>query len=356
VSRIASALRHGDICLILGGAGGIGKSVFFESLLRKRELSGGKGVWKGAAGPTRVVNLLECNGLDDFQHKIIQAFYPAPFLPSFGLSPPPSYDTTLVILKSALQQMPQNTSLLLYLEDVNSLVKWPNWQDAFISLAIVVGSSGNGLVIGNSSSLLAYKKFEPLSHAGLRTKSFFIPSLPRDSEELAQYAADGGHLYRAGFSALADETRRIDLTHRISLWNGNVQMIKMGSDADVDEVRLRVKRCLEDPASLVDKPQWAHIVVPECAKSPNAVLELRASLLQLICDAPKHEVPLLSLPLQMRYLRIAEQLAAADLVTFRTLKDASGAEFVAAAPYHPVVLTLFQAYKASIAEATGHCL
>lgn len=60
----------------------------------------------------------------------------------------------------------------------------------------------------------------------------------------------------------------------------------------------------------------------------------------------------------MHDLRIAEQLAAVDLVVFRTRCDPAGCELNVVAPYHPVVLTLFAqysgAYTASDPEAQAH--
>ena len=193
-----------------------------------------------------------------------------------------------------------------------------------------------------------YTNFESISHAGLRTTRFFIPSLHRDSEKLEKYAADGGHLYRVGCSP-QDELS--NFTSRIALWNGNVQMIKRGSSADVAQVSSRIRTILQH-VSLEEKPMWAHLVTPACIESPAAVLVQRAGLLQLLCDSPNKKVPLLSLPAQMVDFRIAEQLAAVDLVTFRTLKDTTGCEYEAVAPYHPVVIDQFIAHKAAVARAS----
>ena len=345
VARLRSAFLGRNVCLIVGGAGGIGKSVFFESLLLKRALSNSSGVWKGFAGPTRVVNLLECSSLDDFHRKVVQSFHPLPFLPSFGLSPPPSYDSTLAIMKEALARLPAETPLVVFVEDINSLVTWSGWQADFVKFTTIIGSSHNGLVVGNSSALLAYTQFESLSHVGLRTKCFFLPSLPQESEDLAKYALDGGHLYQAGFAPPQD-LKATDLSHLIAVWDGNVQMIKDGSDADVNNVFLQIQRCLEG-ISLDDKPQWAHLVTPACVNAPAAALGLRTELLQILCDAPGNEVRLSALPPRMRALRIVEQLASVDLVTFRTVKDRGGVEFVAVAPYYPAVLQQFKLYKAA---------
>lgn len=304
---------------------------------------GASGVWKSVAGPTRVVNLLECASVTDFEQKATQAFYPTPFIPSLGLSPPPTYDAALTILKLALLQLSMDTPLIVFVEDINSLPRMAGWQAAFTRFAVVVASNNNGIVVGNSSALLGYTNFESLPHTGLRTARFFLASLPRDSEELAKYAADGGHLFRAGFSP-PNQLLRPDLSHRMVLWNGNVQMIKVGSDSDAARVLSRVRTVLQT-LSLDDKPQWAHLVTS--AGTKTEVLKQRSDLLQLLCDSPNNEVPLLSLPAQMVDLRIAEQLAAVDLVTFRTLKDAEGREYEAVAPYHPVVLAQFRAHKAA---------
>ena len=352
VSRLRSAIKARQICVILGGTGGIGKSVLLESLLGKRGLErGADGVWKDLAGPTRVIDLLECASLDDFRRKVTAAFHPQPFLPSFGLSPPPSYNAALAILKRALRMLPPDTPLIVFVEDINSLLRMPEleWQPAFVSFATLVASRGNGIVVGNSSALLAYTNFESLPHAGLRTARFFLPSLPRESEELVKYASDGGHLYKAGFKPRG-ETPCPDFTYRIALWDGNVQMIKEGSDSDVARVASRIHAALQD-ISLVGKPQWAHLVTPACTKDPATILEQRAILLQLLCDSPNNEVPLLSLSVHVCANQIAEQLAAVDLVTFRTVKDAAGVDFEVVAPYHPVVIDLYRARKAAIDAA-----
>ena len=324
--------------------------MLLESLLRKRGLERCTGgVWKSLAGPTRVIDLLECANLDDFKRKVTEAFYPQPFLPSFGLSPAPSYDAALATLKQALQQLPCGTPLIVFVEDINSLLKMRDWEATFVCFASLVASQGNGIVVGNSSALLAYTTFESLPHTGLRTKRFFVPSLARDSEELVKYATDGGHLYKAGGSP-RDE-RPPNFSRRIALWDGNVQMIKEGSDSDVALVASRVRTILRSVR--LDTPQWAHMVTPVCMASPAAVLEQRGCLLQLLCDSPNNEVSVLSLPEEMVDLRIAEQLAAVDLVTFRTITNAAGVESEVVAPYHPIVLDLFRAHRAALPTVTS---
>jgi hypothetical protein len=62
VNRIRAALMVKDKCVIVGGPGGVGKSVFWEDFLQKRPpqpVKGG-GMWNTLEGPVRVVNLLKC--------------------------------------------------------------------------------------------------------------------------------------------------------------------------------------------------------------------------------------------------------------------------------------------------------
>jgi len=106
---------------------------------------------------------------------------------------------------------------------------------------------------------------------------FFVPSLPRDSEELLKYAADGGHLYKDCFSP-RNNVSCSDFSSRIALWSGNVQMIKRGSTTSVSQVLSRV-RTVPQEVSLEDKPQWTHLITPMCAKAAATVLKLRAELL-----------------------------------------------------------------------------
>jgi hypothetical protein len=346
ISRIAAAVALRDCCVIVGGPGGLGKSVFWENLLRKRSLkrvAGGGGVWKGVEGPVRVIDALQCESLDSFRRKFVQTLNPAPYLPSFGLSPPPDFESTLAVLGDALHQLAADTPLVLFVEDVNRLTSFPGWQNTFVPLASVVGSHGNGVIVGNSSALLAYRNFETQSHTGLRTAKFFFPSLPPGSEDLVQYAANGGHLFEPSGCSRVLLTQPIVMSRQVA-WNGNLQMLKKGTSADEDQVLTRIFQALGNVA-LDGKPQWAHLVSPACEKSPEVVLELRAALLQLLTEAPGHEVPVMELPTRMKVLLIAEQLAAVDLVTFRTLRSPLGEDSVVVAPYHPVVLAKFEAFK-----------
>jgi hypothetical protein len=254
------------------------------------------------------------------------------------LSPPPDFESTLLVLEAALKKLPPETPLLLFVEDINRLAGWEHWQDSAISLFTAVGAKG--LVVGNSSVVLAHRKFESLSHTGLRTSTFFLPSLPPNDPELQEYAQGGGHLYQPGF--IATPTLRPNLSARISTWNGNLHMIRKGTEQDHDDVLTRISKSL---ASLQLPPQHQDLVTQACSEDPARVLELRKEMLQLITDAHANQIPLLSLPAEMKRLNIAEHLQAFDLVTFRTLIDvASGADYVAVAPYHPCVLTQFKIY------------
>ena len=346
VARIRASIGAGQTCLIVGGPGGIGKSVLWEALLAKRpEAETKDGVWSGLAGPTRVINLLKCASLDDFRRQVVAAFSSEPFLPRLGLSPSPTYESVLEVLEAALRELPTTTPLIVFVEDVNSMVKFPGWELAFLQLSTAVASSGNGIIVGNSSTLLAYMNFESLSHTGLRTDAFFFPTISTGSKELKQFAQDGGHLFAPGHPQPSPPKK--SLVPQLNLWNGNVQLIKHGTARTVDAVRTRLAQSLEGLA-LVNKPQWSHLVTPACIESAASVLHLRAALLALLSKAPGHEVPILELPRAMRVFLVAEQLAAADLVTFRTRSDLAGdGEYDVVAPYHPVVVELFKQYVVS---------
>jgi hypothetical protein len=277
-------------------------------------------------------------GLAAFEQAVVDAFHPKPFLPSFGFSPPPDFGSTLLVVEAALEKLPPETPLLLFVEDINRLAGWEHWQDSAISLFTAVGAKG--LVIGNSSVVLAHRKFESLSHTGLRTSTFFLPSLPPNDPELQEYAQGGGHLYQPGF--VATPTLRPSLSTRISTWNGNLQMIRKGTEQDHDDVLIRISKSL---ASLQLPPQHQDLVTQACSEDPARVLELRKEMLQVITDAPDNQIPRLHLSDEMKRLNIADHLAAMDLVTFRTLMDeASGDDYVAVAPYHPCVVTQFKNY------------
>lgn len=344
VARIRGSIAAGQTCLVVGGPGGIGKSVFWEALLAKRPLAAaraGEGVWAGLAGPTLVVNVLKCESLDDFWGRVVAALSPAPFLPSFGLAAPPTYDSVMGVLEAALRALPASTPLILFIEDINGLVTYPGWELAFLKLSTAVASNGNAIIVGNLSALLAYMNFVSLAHTGLRTGTFFFPSLPSGSEELTQFAEDGGHLFAVGRPD--SDPAKTSLVSQVSLWNGNVQLIKHGTAMSIRAVSTRLRQCLECLA-LVNKPQWSHLITSACVESAATVLQLRAALLALLSEAPGHEVPILALPEKMHVLMIAEQLAAVDLVVFRTRRDPAGCEFDVVAPYHPVVVALFEQY------------
>ncbi len=49
--------------------------------------------------------------------------------------------------------------------------------------------------MGNSSAVLSYAKFQKYSHAGLRTKRYFFPTLAADDPQLVLFAESGGRLW-----------------------------------------------------------------------------------------------------------------------------------------------------------------
>ena len=293
VEQIQTTLRSDKKdCLIVGGPGGIGKSVFWESLLEKRPLQTGEdGVWIKIGGPTRVVNLLQCGSLDDFKEEIIEVLHPKQFLPNMCMCPEPTFKSTLKVLELSLKDLPNKTPLILFVEDINKVTNWKDWKDDVAALITTVGS--NGIVVGNSSEVLAYTKFESLSHTGIRTSSCFLPTVPPDDPDLKQYAKAGGNLYQTGFPI--EPTSVEDKSAQIAIWNGNLLMIRTGTKKDEMDVLTRIRQGLHH---LELPSKHTHLVDTKMPPAEMAlVLKLRTELLQLIADAPKNQVPCLSLSL-----------------------------------------------------------
>ena len=342
VEKISNAILERESSLIVGGPGGIGKSVFWEALLRRRPVLRGDGVWANLPGPTRVVNLLKCKDLDAFESHVISAFYPTPFLPSFGLSSPPTYAGALHVLECALQRLPKKSPLVLFIEDVNHITTFKDWETSYATLANAIASNGNAVIVGNSSALLAYMNFEGLSHSGRRTSVYFFPSLRSDDKELLQFAQNGGHLWAMDSGG---HTGAQSLVSKINVWGGNVKLVKKGTSNDEDLLRTKIGQSLREVRVPV---HWAgRVLLPESSR--ERILKLRKELLQQLADSPaseNHELRVKSLSPEMKELMIAEQLAALDLVVFRTVRNESGEEIVVA-PCYPAVLLQYQAYIAA---------
>jgi len=161
--------------------------------------------------------------------------------------------------------------------------------------------------------------------------------------DLQNYAKNGGHLYQPGPRIKPAPVE--DKSNKIAIWNGNLIMIKSGTAMDELNVHTRISQSLE----LLKLPsKHAHLVDTKMSPAETAlVLKLRTELLQSVADAPKNQVPCRTLPREVRKFKIAEHLAAKNLVTFRTLRDeTSNKDYDVVAPYHPVVVTQFNRYKA----------
>lgn len=346
VKVISDTYAANDSSLIVGGPGGIGKSIFWENFLRKRQLNDSEkqGVWARLPGPTRVINLLDCKDLEAFQAQVISLFYPRPYLPSFGLNPPPKYEDALLVLQRALVGLPKESPLVVFIEDINELEQFDEWEASYTALANAVSVSGKAFIVGNASDLLAYINFGALPHAGRRSSTFFFPPLHLDDPALMSYAQNGGHLYRRSNSSSS-----VDVTSSINVWGSNLTFLRKGTARDEHVICTKVGQALTNVAV---PAKWTSKVVPSNA-SPSRILELRRQLLQQLADSPspEHELSVQSLSRDMKVLMIAEQLAALNLVTFRSATNTVNEDVIA--PYCPAVIVFFKEREKATATAAA---
>lgn len=355
VEKITVAIRNGQYCVVVAGPEGVGKSVFWEKLFKQRSVTGKEdSIWSQLPGPTRVVNLLKCTDLASFEAQVIDTFVPKTYLPTFGLFAPPTYEVALEVLEGALRELAKQNRrapLILYIEDVNRLASFEEWQDTFVTLATAVASSGNGVIVGNSSALLAFRKFKQLSHTGLRTSSFFFPSIPSTSEELKEFSVNGGHLYAAG---AVPKRPRAPLIGKSDIWNGNLVKLKHGTSDDEDDLRIKIALCLT-VVNVFDNTPWRDLLDSEAPSTQ--ILALRKGLLQLIADSPDKPILVHDVPPLMRQYKIVEQLAAMDLLTLRIPESNSydvKDEKVEVVPYYPAVIRQYKGYLEELETTKAH--
>lgn len=354
--------------LIVGGAGGIGKSVFWENFLSTRPLipadnnvvaaaspsahATSAAAWTGLEGPTRVIDLLKCKDLSAFEETVISVFHPTPFLPNICLLPEPTFKSTLELLEKVLPSLSaKGVTLLVYLEDVNRIHTYssPKADDASGPDNTIITffntlSRGGALVVGNSSVVLSYAKFKRYSHAGLRTQRYFFPALSSDDPQLVLFAESGGRLWDLTKvrPSSSSSCKIVSVVDKIGVWNGNVIMLCNAATHDDGPFLLEIKdRVSKSLCSLAMDRKHSDLVDTDCEKNEMRVLALRRELLQLLLDN-NGKVRVSSLPAETTRFRVHEQLTALDLVSFRTEYDPvdqMDVEYVV--PYHPVVLTIF---------------
>jgi hypothetical protein len=351
--------------LIVGGAGGIGKSVFWENFLSTRPLTPADNkvvaaaspsahatsaaAWTGLEGPTRVIDLLKCEDLSAFRETVISVFHPTPFLPNICLLPEPTFKSTLELLEKVLPSLSaKGVTLLVYLEDVNRIHTYssPKADDASGPDNTIITffntlSRGGALVVGNSSVVLSYAKFEKYSHTGMRTQRFFFPALSSDDPQLVLFAESGGRLW--DFTKVRPpSSSSISVVDKIDVWNGNVIMLRKAAISADGPFLLKIKdRVSKSLCSLAMDRKHSDLVDTDCEENKTRVLALRRELLQLLLDN-NGKVRVSSLPAETTRFRVHEQLAALDLVSFRTEYDPvdqMDVDYVV--PYHPVVLKIF---------------
>jgi hypothetical protein len=302
-------------------------------------------VWAGLEGPTRVINLLDCKNLAAFESAFVTTFNPKPWLPNLCRLPEPSFESTLSVLKHVLPQI-KSTPLILYLEDINRIHLYTSSGSSEASNTIMTLfttiTENSGLVVGNSSAVLSFLHFQKYSHTGLRTHRYFFPTLSSDDPELLTYAGAGAHLWATDF--VPPGPCLPSVASQIELWNGNVKMLSKAARDSADPhlalVKEQVLNALEEFA-LNEKDPLFHFLIAKDANKTH-ILSLRRQLLQMLVDH-NSKVPLKSLPNSIIKSKIHLQLAALDLVSFRTDVDHQTHAIVEyIVPYYPVVLKEFR--------------
>jgi hypothetical protein len=337
ISEIQLCLQNKD-GLIVGGAGGLGKSVFWENLLSKRPLlpSGElSNPWLGFEGPVRVINLLKCRSLVDFENQFVSVFHPKPWLPNLTLRPEPCFTSTLSLLESVLKTSP--FPLIVYLEDINKMLSFSTDVDGSIATFFTTINENGGVVVGNSSVVMAYHHFQKLSHTGVRTHRYFFPAVPSSDPNLLAYASKGARLW----ANQASTPTRPDVSSKIGIWGGNLKMLQKEASERAagfqQQVERRVSMSLTQLNTILK--QHENLITDCCRKNEDYVLDLRRELLSKLAKDGSVRVDMLSKSM-VKY-QIAEQLCANDVTTFVREIGADGKCFEIVAPYYPCVITAF---------------
>ena len=281
--------------------------------------------------------MLDCTSLDDFKAQFVSVFHPKPFFPNLTLRPEPSFTSTLSLLESVLKISP--FPLIVYLEDINTLLSFSNESDAIgtIKAFFTTINENGGVVVGNSSVVFAYDRFQHLSHTGVRTRRFFFPAVPSSDPNLLAYASNGAHLWEKQPSPSTTP----DVSAKIDIWGGNLKMLQkeatMGAEGFQRQVERRVSTSLIQLNTILH--QHDYLITSGCRKEEAHVLELRRELLSKLAKDGSVRIDLLSKP--MVNFRIAEQLSANDVTTFVREIGSDGKAFDSVVPYCPYVITAF---------------
>jgi hypothetical protein len=291
--------------------------------------------FEGFEGPVRVINLLKCRSVVDFENQFVSVFHPKPFFPNLTLRPEPTFTSTLSLLESVLKTSP--FPLIVYLEDINKMLSFSNEVDGTIATFFTSINENGGVVVGNSSVVLAYDRFQKLSHTGRRTRRYFFPAVPSSDPNLLAYAFNGAHLWAKQRSTPTTP----DVSAKIGIWGGNLKMLQkeatMGADGFQQQVKVSVSTSLTQLET--NKKEHEILINAGCREQKAHVLDLRRELLSKL--AKDGSVRVKSLSDEMTIFRIAEQLCANDVTTFIREIGADGKGFDIVVPYYPCVITAF---------------
>ena len=329
-------------------------SVFWEDLLRQRPLRApNASSWAGFAGPTRVINLLGCKDLAAFESEVVSTFNPTPFLPNLVFAAEPTFTSTMKMLERVLPRM-KDAPVLVYLEDANRVFDYAldaaavNTMTTFFSM---ISGSGGATVVCNSSAVLSFLQFEKFGHTGLRTCRFFFPALQKGDEQLESFARNGAHLWkvdRGAGSLPSTATKSVSVAHKIDTWGGNVKMLRYEANQTIStrfgSLQSQLDTCLKKLSAPMPESKHSVLWTESSTQDLQRTLSLRRDLLQMLVDGGG-KVRVDSLPLDMKPKQFATalQLAALNVLSFRTEYDAASDQNVEyVVPYFPAVLTEFQ--------------
>jgi hypothetical protein len=299
--------------------------------------------WSDFTGPTRVIDLQQCPSMDEFKSEVLNVFHPKPWLPNFSFRAEPTAPSTLGLLKTVLHDRRFETNpLIVYVDDAN---RFPSFSHSEMDLVINFFNTfqRNALVVGNSSSVLAFRKFQNLSHIGARSERYFFPTLGPSDAQLIEFVRQGGHLYSSKFSA-ASAALDTATSQMLAMWGGNLLMLKKSLETIVP-IQHAVKTKLRAALSGFGIPKTSHhfeLISEICQQDQLRMLSLRRQLLQRLVDE-NGKVRVDSLSEDMQDFNTHLQLAALDVVSFCTEYDPEGkidVEYVI--PHFPYVLMAFR--------------